>query len=380
MLPQHLQLNGSSSSNNPYLIEQLQFMQHQETSPSYQISNTNYFSPTWVATTPRERRTMASWSYDIVDACSIDRQAAVIGMTYFDRFLSTSSSSSSNERAKAALTNRREFQLAFIACLCLALKCRAGMQVDSDFVSATICQNLYTNDEIIDTEKEVLKALQWRLNGPSPHEFIDGLVELLPTNGNTTRDAGELFEQRLKSVAKIQAEVAMLDFDMARKSPSSIAFAALLSSANVIGADAAASRPPEYGLAWMQNIASVTGMNANDAKYRELRDELAGMVQQQLFGTPPSSSSNQASDDYCNDDDDDDDAAMISSSTPEVPETTFSREQELLYNRITSSIVSSSGSSSSVQSEEESETDYDELYLEAISSESSNEQGFAVGL
>jgi len=56
---------------------------------------------------------------------------------------------------------------------------------------------------------------------------------------------------------------------------------------------------------------------------------------------------------------------------PEVPETTFSHEQELRYNRITSSIVSS-GSSSLVQSEEKSETDYDELYLEAVLGESSN--------
>ena len=41
--------------------------------------------------------------------------------------------------ANCALMSRLEFQLAFIACLIIALKCRLGMHVDSDFVSDIIC-------------------------------------------------------------------------------------------------------------------------------------------------------------------------------------------------------------------------------------------------
>jgi len=152
----------------------------------------------------------------------------------------------------------------------------AGIQVDSDFVSATICQKLYQCGNYRYGEEDfegIVMAIE-RIKS-SLHVFITGLVELLPTN--TTRDGGE-YEQRLKNVAKIQVEVDMLDFDMARRYLSSIAFVVLLSSMNAIGADA--SCPLEDGLACMQNIALVMDMNANDAKYRELRDELAGMVQQ----------------------------------------------------------------------------------------------------
>jgi hypothetical protein len=36
--------------------------------------------------------------------------------------------------------SKYDFQLIFITCLIIALKARAGMMVESDFVSATMCQ------------------------------------------------------------------------------------------------------------------------------------------------------------------------------------------------------------------------------------------------
>ena len=47
--------------------------------------------------------------------------------------------STSTRSANAALMSHLEFQLAFIACLIIALKCRLRMQADSDFVSDIIC-------------------------------------------------------------------------------------------------------------------------------------------------------------------------------------------------------------------------------------------------
>jgi len=298
-LPQHIQLanKNNGNSNNPHLIDQLHFMQEQETT-HYQITE-NYLaiSPWSTIVTSTDRRTMCSWSYDIVDACSIDREIACIGMSYFDRFMctatssscSTSSSSSSSSRAKNALTSRREFQLAFIACLILALKCRAGMQVDSDFVSETICQKMYCEEEITKMEGDILKALGWRLNGPSPHEFIGGLIELLPvhcrvgscsslpsslpSSSSSSSKAGTTggqeggFIAQLKSSAHIQVEQAMLDYSTAiRSSPSSIAHAALMtameSASSSSGASSSSSTNfhPLDRMAWFRNIAMVTGM------------------------------------------------------------------------------------------------------------------------
>ena len=156
--PQHLQLSLSQTID-PYLIDQLSHLSNQETDTLYQC--TDYFqrlhlssSSTNDKSTPNisssmvtsaDRRTMCNWSYDIVDACQIDREVAVIGMNYFDRYMSLSTTaadtaSSSSTLSSTAPTTRKSFQLTYITCLIIALKCRGGLQVDSDFVSTTICQ------------------------------------------------------------------------------------------------------------------------------------------------------------------------------------------------------------------------------------------------
>jgi len=264
-------------------------------------------SPRSTIVTSTDRRSMCSWSYDIVDACSIDREIACIGMSYFDRFMCTaattntttttttscnitSSSPSSSSRAKNALTSRREFQLAFITCLIIALKCRAGMQVDSEFVSETICQKMYCEEEITQMEGDILKALGWRLNGPSPHEFIAALVELLPSHchvGSGTTDGGQgeggLIAQ-LKSTSYLQVEQAMLDYSTAiRSSPSSIAHTALMTamksvSSSVSSTTTTANFHPLDRMTWLRNIAMVTGMTTCSGESSAEYASLYGMV------------------------------------------------------------------------------------------------------
>ena len=301
-LPQHLQLSptttiaqlSSSSSSNPYLIEQLHHMLHQESTPHYQISS-DYLTNPYATVTSSDRRTMATWSYDIVDACSIEREVACIAMTYFDRFIDTatttaplssattnSNSNNNKHRAKACLTSRREFQLAFITCLIIALKCRAGMQVDSDFVSSTICQGLYAEDEIIEMEHDILNGLKWRLNGPSGHEFVAGFLELLPGGGAGAAATTTKVGDTLKTMAGLQIELAMLDYDMALQKPSSIAYAAIMTAlSNHVGSTTVVSLlHPVERMEWMERIALVTGLTADDS---------SGYTSSSLYTTMPSS-------------------------------------------------------------------------------------------
>jgi hypothetical protein len=59
---------------------------------------------------------------------------------YFNRFLS-------NSRcwfADAALRDKYDFQLCFIACVLIAIKTSAGMTVELDFVSKIVCQGYCT--------------------------------------------------------------------------------------------------------------------------------------------------------------------------------------------------------------------------------------------
>lgn len=233
LLTKHLKVAAVSDSEpESYLLDHLKFMQGQEI--QYQVQGNYLLSSQFIVTT-NDRRTMCDWSYTIVDACTIDREMSCIGTSYFDRFMSTASIIGGSKVATNALHSRRTFQLAYIACLIIALKCRGGMQVDANFVSETICRNQYESDEINDMECEVLRALIWKLNGPSPHEFVDGIIQLLPSmsekEDEEELDSDEsLMMKTLTKLAKTRIEESMLDHRSMNKTSSSIAFAALLSA------------------------------------------------------------------------------------------------------------------------------------------------------
>jgi hypothetical protein len=113
------------------------------------------------------------------------------------------------------------------------------MQVDANFVSETICRNQYDSNEINTMECEVLRALTYKLNGPSPHEFVDGIIQLLPSikkneeegeEDDENSDEQSLMMKTLTKLAKTRVEETMLDHRSMNKTASSIAFVALLSA------------------------------------------------------------------------------------------------------------------------------------------------------
>jgi hypothetical protein len=208
-------------SSYPYQIDHLQFMQAQES--HYQIS-ADYLSSATI--TADDRHTLCSWSYQIIESLSnINRAISCIGMSYLDRFMATSSA-----RVKVALSSRYEYQLVTVACMVIALKNRGGVKLDSDFVAEVMCSGMYTSDELDAMEMEVLQALRWRINGPSPHEFIDAIVGLLPAS-SFEGGAGYALSLRLLSKhSKVHVETAILDYDLAIQLSSNLAYTAILTS------------------------------------------------------------------------------------------------------------------------------------------------------
>ena len=210
---------------NSYQIDHLQFMQAQE--ESYYHISADYLSSSSVTITADDRHALCSWSYEIIELLSnINREISCIGMSYLDRFMATSSA-----RAKAALSSRLEYQLATVACMVIALKNRGGVKLGTNFVAKVMCSDMYTSDELDVMEMEVLQALSWRLNGPSPHEFIDAIVGLLPASSFNGGADYALSLRRLAKYSKLHVEAAFLDYDLAiQLSASNLAYAAILTS------------------------------------------------------------------------------------------------------------------------------------------------------
>lgn len=68
------------------------------------------------------RSKMCEWIYHVIDSTRLQRESASVAMSFLDRFLSSNS-----ERASKAKTNRKEYQLAAITCLYIAVKVRAHL-------------------------------------------------------------------------------------------------------------------------------------------------------------------------------------------------------------------------------------------------------------
>ena len=233
------------------IIDHLQLMQAQEL--HYQIS-ADYLSSSSATITAADRRSLCSWSYDIVGSLSnINREVACIGISYLDRFMATSS-----PMAMAALTTRHEYQLATVACTVIAIKNRGGVKLGSDFVANEICHGLYTSDEIDVMEMEVMQALTWKLNGPSPHEFIDALVGLLPASSceDGSEDNNASSSLLLSKHSKNQVEAAVLDYDLALQSSLTLAYASILTSLQTTS-EILDLFSPMVLINWMLNINSV---------------------------------------------------------------------------------------------------------------------------
>jgi hypothetical protein len=164
-----------------------------------------------------------------------------------------------------ALLSRTEYQLAAVSCLVIALKCRSGIELGTGFVADTVCQGVYTEDELDAMEMEVLGALTWKLNGPSSHDFVDAIVGLLPPSCCSGGASSSLV-----LAARAHLEAAALDYSMAMHPSSAIACAALLSSLkrpDVLGAFRTADL-----IAWTSNVASVTGNGFYRVFYEGLMD------------------------------------------------------------------------------------------------------------
>eukprot|EP00956_Cyclotella_meneghiniana_P025670 scaffold54025_cov66-Cyclotella_meneghiniana.AAC.2 len=200
--------------NDPLVLSQICIMLQQEKNSSYKCSD--YLSRTQ-AIGPTHRESLCKWGYHTIAAChGVSRLTAVVAFGYFDRFLS-----SNTPAANRALNDVTECQLAFVtSCLVIALKIHSGFNVETNFVSNVITKKSYDAEEINDMELLILQSLSWKLNGPTPHDFIDYFLEVMPYVDGTCLDLA-------KQLSKALVEAAVVRYTTVLHYPSEVAFASL---------------------------------------------------------------------------------------------------------------------------------------------------------
>lgn len=171
------------------------------------------------------RTKIFTWMMHIIETAQLQRETAIVAMSYLDRFMSTTV-----PQAKRARYNRREYQLISFTCLYIAIKISEPTALSISMCSA-LSRGVHSIDDIIACEKNILKGLQWRMNGPTPHQFIHHMLQLLPDKDTSSSTS---VASKVYADSQSEIEIAVEDYACVSLRSSTIAVAALLNSLDTI--------------------------------------------------------------------------------------------------------------------------------------------------
>jgi hypothetical protein len=163
------------------------------------------------------RQKMAQWCTQVVDFCKFSRDSVEIAMNFLDRFLSTST-------GREAVMDRAIYQLAAMTCLYTTVKTHEQEAMDPVLVS-NLSRGTYTPAQIEAMEASILGALDWRLNPPTVSSFVRQFLQLIPTEA-----LADATKETVSDLTKLQAELALGDYDLMTVKKSTLAYCSLTNS------------------------------------------------------------------------------------------------------------------------------------------------------
>lgn len=191
------------------IVEMIQVMRQKE--------ETDYATRDWLTETNLNpfcldvdracRSKMCAWSYQVVDFCNFQRETVEMSLNYLDRYLLTAVGA-------RALRNRSIFQLAAMTSLYTAVKIHEPEAMDPKLVSS-LSRGAYTPGEVEDMEKEILNAIQWRVNPPTALSFVRLFLNLVPSEA-----MDEDMRANIYDIARFQTEIAAKEYEFMLIKPS----------------------------------------------------------------------------------------------------------------------------------------------------------------
>ena len=118
--------------------------------------------------------------------------------------------------------SKRHFQLLSLTCLYITIKMESHQGFLSMDMMIHLSREKFSKDQMIDMEKEILRALEWKVHPPTSFVFLQHFLMLLSPEQQVDHDTVE--------VARFSMELAVLDFKTIEQRPSRIALAALLNA------------------------------------------------------------------------------------------------------------------------------------------------------
>jgi len=211
------------------------------------------------------RAKLVEWNRSITEFFGLSRDTVSVATSYMDRYLS-----SGTEDAQQALFDTQRYQLLFMTSLFIAVKINEPKDIDPSLLSK-LSNGKYKAKDFIETERKMLKALNWRLSCPTAMDFVWHFLSLLPTHGVIPG---------LKSVimdfARQQIEIAVGDYNLVSVKPSEIAVSAILNGIATIDYISFSSR---HRLEFGRRMRDVSKIDTSSDRISKIQKELKMMLE-----------------------------------------------------------------------------------------------------
>ncbi len=170
---------------------------------------------------------MAEWCYTVIDYIKFRRETVSIAMNYLDRFLCTGC-----PRSEQVMNSRREYQLASMTTLFMAIKINEPVSVDINLMTE-LSKGVYKPSDFKKMETDILFSLNWYVNGPTAHSFAVHLLTLMQQTQDQRLSMSDsspcINYDELLQLAAYKIELAVGEYKLMTQSPSVIATAAIWS-------------------------------------------------------------------------------------------------------------------------------------------------------
>mmetsp|Transcript_9634 Transcript_9634/g.13468 ORF Transcript_9634/g.13468 Transcript_9634/m.13468 type:complete len:410 (-) Transcript_9634:406-1635(-) len=179
---------------------------------------------------------MCEWCYQVVDFCKFRRETVGIAMSYLDRYLFSGIETDPQplkDITLKAFHDRRNFQLAAMTSLYIAIKLFEPLEMDTALLSQ-LSRGCYSTTEIAEMECNILTGLSWRVHGPTAHSFVQHMVALLPSlqqsSGALDFGMSSPIVSTLLDCATFQTEIAIGHYFFVHRRPSTIALSSIINA------------------------------------------------------------------------------------------------------------------------------------------------------
>lgn len=211
------------------------------------------------------RTKMLTWCIQVIEFAGFNRDTIVMAMSYLDLFLS-----SGTPRAMGVIKDRKEYQLASMTTLYMAIKLNEPVEMDTNAL-AVLSRDLFAANDFARMEFDILTALNWRVHRPTVLCFLEHFIAAIsprPTRNNAGLDA-------FVRICKRYTELTLGDYYFATQTPSTVAVAVLSTGLRHIPLDQL-SKTDRLGL--FSKIAAASKIDLGSREIRRSTDRLASLT------------------------------------------------------------------------------------------------------